>query len=208
MERELEGLAEKEELVRQGYDLMAGDYHDTRHIFSNTKELEAFTSLLPRNAKVVDVGCGAGVPVTKFLVDSGLSVTGVDFSESMLNLATKNVPEATFVKQNMTELDFKDDTFDGLTACYAIIHVPREKHGPLFQTFHRILKPNGIMLITMGSTGWEGTAAFHGVPMFWSHYAPEKTLQIVTDAGFEILFDKLIRDGGETHYWILAKNSK
>lgn len=201
-------MAEKEEIVRKGYDLMAGDYHDNRHIFDNKKELEDFTGLLPRNANVLDLGCGAGVPVTKFLVDSGLSVTGVDFSESMLNLATINVPEATFIKKNMTELDFKDNTFDGLTACFSIIHVPREKHVPLFQTFHRILTPNGILLISMGSTGWEGTEEFHGTQMFWSHYDPKKTLQIVTDAGFEILFDKLIVNGGEKHYWILAKNRK
>lgn len=194
--------------MRKGYDLMAGDYHDNRHIFGNKKELEDFTSLLPRNATVLDLGCGAGVPVTKFLVDSGFSVTGVDFSESMLNLATKNVPEATFMKKNMMELDFTDNSFDGLTACYSIIHVPREKHVTLFQTFHRILKPNGVLLISMGSTGWEGTGEFHGVQMFWSHYDPKKTLQIVADAGFEILFDKLIIAGGETHYWILAKNRK
>lgn len=187
---------------------MAGKYHANRHVFGNKKELEAFVGLLPRNAKILDLGCGAGVPVTKFLVDSGFNVTGIDFSESMLNLATKNVPEAKFIKKNMTELDFKDKSFDGLTACYSIIHVPREKHATLFQTFHRVLKPNGIILISMGSTGWEGTDEFHGTPMFWSHYAPKKTLQMVTDAGFHILFEKNIVDGGEKHYWILAKTRK
>ena len=76
---------------------------------------------------------------------------------------------------------------------------PREKHVTLFQAFHRILKPNGILLISVGSTGWEGTEEFHGTRMFWSHYGPKKTLQMVTDAGFEILFDKHVVDGGERH---------
>ena len=201
-------MSEKEEIVRKGYDLMAGVYHDQRNIFRNKKELEDFIGLLPRNATVLDLGCGAGVSVTNVLVDSGLSVTGIDFSESMLNLATKNVPEVKFMKKNMTDLDFEDSTFDGLTACYSIIHVPREKHVPLFHTFHRILKPNGILLISMGSTCWEGMGEFHGVQMFWSHYGPEKSLQMLIDAGFEIIVDKRILDGGETHYWILAKNRK
>ncbi len=208
MAKESYALTEKEEIVRKGYDLMAGDYQDQRHLFRTKKELEAFMGLLPRNATVVDLGCGAGVPVTKVLADSGFSVTGVDFSETMLNLATKNVPDAKFIKNNMTDLDFEDNAFDGLTACYSIIHVPREKHVPLFQTFHRILKPNGILLISMGSTCWEGTEDFHGAQMFWSHYGPEKSLQMLTDAGFDIIYDKLIRDGGETHYWILARNRK
>ena len=201
-------MTEKEELVRKGYDLIAGKYHANRDIFDNKKELEAFVGLLPRSADVLDLGCGAGIPVTKFLVDYGFNVIGIDFSENMLNLAIKNVPEARFIKKNMTDVDFNDNSFDGLTACYSIIHVPREKHVSLFQRFHRILRPNGVLLISMGSNGWEGTEDFHGTEMFWSHYSPEITLQIVTDAGFEILFDKIVVDSGEKHYWILAKNKK
>jgi ubiquinone/menaquinone biosynthesis C-methylase UbiE len=197
-------LTEKEELVRKGYDLIAGEYHANRNIFGNKKELEAFVGLLPRSADVLDLGCGAGIPVTKLLIDYGFNVIGIDFSESMLNLATKNVPEAKFIKKNMTDVYFKDSSFDGLTACYSIIHVPREKHVSLFQKFHRILRPNGVLLISMGSTGWEGTEEFHGTKMFWSHYRPETTLQMVTDAGFEIIFDKIVVDGGERHYWIIS----
>ncbi|MEE8571524.1 MAG: class I SAM-dependent methyltransferase, partial [Candidatus Bathyarchaeia archaeon] len=104
-------MTEKEELVRKGYDLIAVEYHANRNIFGNKKELEAFVGLLPRSADVLDLGCGAGVPVTKLLFDSGFNVTGIDFSESMLNLATKNVPEAQFIKKNMTDVDFDDDSF-------------------------------------------------------------------------------------------------
>ncbi len=200
-------MNEKEELVRKGYNLIAGEYHANRDIFDNKKELEAFIGLLPRSADVLDLGCGAGIPVTKLLIDYGFNVIGIDFSENMLTLAIKNVPEARFIKKNMTDITFNDNSFDGLTACYSIIHVPREKHVSLFQMFHRILRPNGVLLISMGSNGWEGTEEFHGTEMFWSHYRPEITLQIVTDAGFEILFDKIV-DSGEKHYWILAKNKK
>ena len=80
----------------------------------------------------------------------GYEVTGVDFSENMLRLATKNVPRAKFVEKNMTELDFETESFDGLTAFYSIIHVRKEKHFQLFRRFHRILKPEGIMLICLG----------------------------------------------------------
>jgi hypothetical protein len=60
----------------------------------------------------------------------------------------------------------------------------------------------------MGSTGWEGTENLHGTKMFWSHYDPKKTLQMLTAAGFQLLFDKYVVAAGETHYWILAKNRK
>jgi len=84
-------VAEKEEIVRKGYDEIAKQYQVNRHMFDYRKELNEFASLLPKNAKVLDVGCGAGVPVKKFLVESGFDVTGIDFSAGMLEVARKNV---------------------------------------------------------------------------------------------------------------------
>lgn len=196
----------KEDIVRKGYDKIAVKYHADRHLFDNSSELEEFASLLPKNAKVLDVGCGAGVPVTQFLVRSEFDVVGIDFSENMLKLARENVPEARFIKKNMTELDFEDDTFDGVTAFYSIIHVPKEKHSSLLQSFHRILKPEGLMLICMGPDEWEATDEYYGTEMFWSHYSPEKSVQLVKDAQFKIVSNKLLTRGGEKHYWILAQN--
>lgn len=62
-------LREKEEIVRTGYDRIAEKYQTIRHTFDNKKELGEFASLLPTRAKVLDVGCGAGIPVAKFLVE-------------------------------------------------------------------------------------------------------------------------------------------
>ena len=201
-------MARKEEIVKIGYNKIAQDYQTNRSVNDHRKELEEFVNLLPKKAKVLDVGCGAGVPVTRFLVVSGFDVTGVDFSESMLGLAGRNVPEARFIKKDMTKLDFKNNSFDGLTACESIVHVPREKHSLLFQSFHRIIKPNGAMLITIGNSDWEGTEEFYGARMFWSHYSPEKSLQMIKDAGFKIVFGKQIVIGEEKYYWVLAKNEK
>jgi ubiquinone/menaquinone biosynthesis C-methylase UbiE len=199
---------EKEETVRRGYDSLAEKYQAIRHAFDNEKELGKFTSLLPKRAKVLDVGCGTGVPVAKSLVEKGFDVTGIDFSNNMLKLARKNVPKAKFILKDMAKLDFEADSFDGLTALYSIIHVPRNKHFSLFQSFHRILKPEGTMLICLGPDEWEATDKYHDTKMFWSHYSPEKSLQLIKKAGFEIISDRILTRGGERHYWILARNKK
>ena len=200
-------MTEKEEFVRKGYNKIAKEYQANRHIFKNSKELEEFASSLSENAKILDVGCGAGVPVTKFLVECGFDVTGVDFSEGMLKLARKNVSRAKFIKKDMTKMDFKDDSFDGLTA-FSVFHVPKEKHFSLFKSFSRILKDQGIMMICIGGDEWEGTAEYFGTEMFWSHYSSEKSLKLVKDAGFQIIWDKHLVRGGEEQYWILARNKK
>jgi ubiquinone/menaquinone biosynthesis C-methylase UbiE len=198
----------KRNLVKEGYNEIAWKYQAKRHVFDHTKELKKFTALLQKSASIIDVGCGAGVPVTRFLVDSGFRVVGIDFSEKMLRLARKNVPQAKFIRKDMTRLDFADNSFDGLTAFYSIIHVPREKHASLFKTFNRILKPNGIMIVCMGPDEWEATENYYGVKMFWSQYSPEKSLQLVKIAGFDVIFDRILERGKEKHYWILARSKK
>ncbi len=200
-------MIEKEEIVRKGYDRIAKQYYADRHIFDNRKELERFVSLLPKNARVLDVGCGAGY-AGKYLVERGFNVVGVDFSQGMLRLAGRNVPEASPIKQDATRLGFETNSFDGLTSFYCVIHIPREKHASLFQSFHRILKPEGVMLISMGYSEWEGTEKYYGVDMFWSHYGPEKSLQIIENAGLLAIWDKIVECGGEKPYWILARNTK
>lgn len=198
----------KEKVTKRGYDKIAETYQANRHEFDNTKELQEFASLLPKYARILDVGCGAGVPVAKFLVESGFRIVGIDFSEKMLELARRNVAQATFIMKDMTKLDLAENSFDGLTAFYSIIHVPREKHFLLFKSFNRILKPNGIMLVCMGPDEWEAIEDYYGTKMFWSQYSPEKSLQLIKDAGFEVIFDKILERGNERHYWILARNKK
>ncbi len=201
-------MAEKREVVRDGYDKIAREYQANRHIFDNVEVLEEFSSYLPSNAKVLDVGCGGGVPCARLLARAGFRVVGIDFSSSMLRMARKNVPESDIVMGDMTRLGFSDDSFDGLVALYSVIHVPREMHALLYQGFHRVLKPYGAMLICIGSDEWEGEDEYLGARMFWSEYSLEKALQIVKNGGFQIVSGKHLVAGGERHYWILARNRK
>src|SRR5438045_842331 len=45
-------------------------------------------------ARVLDVGCGTGVPTARQLVDAGIHVVGIDISPGMVSAASATVPEA------------------------------------------------------------------------------------------------------------------
>ena len=195
------------DLVEKGYDEIAEKYHSERNKFEHKNEIREFMSLLPKNGKILDVGCGAGIPIAKTLADSGFEVTGIDISEKMLELARRNVPNATFLKMDMSHLEFVDESFDGIAAFYSLIHVPREKHGKIFIDFFRILKKSGIALLCLGPEEWEATEDYMGIKMFWSHYSPEKSLELIKKAGFEIIWGKNITTGNETHYWVIARKA-
>lgn len=201
---------QKSEVVRAGYNKIGKMYHEQRSAFPSHGLLTEFSRQLDEGSRVIDLGCGAGKPVDSFLVGRGYKVVGVDFSNTMLKLARKNVPKAKFVRKDMTRIDFRDNYFDGAVSFYAIIHVPREKHAKIFKSLHRIVKPNGIILVNAGGTKkWEGYAEnYLGVKMYWSHYGKAQTVAMIKKAGFRVIWSKVLHLGGENGFWILAKNKK
>jgi ubiquinone/menaquinone biosynthesis C-methylase UbiE len=198
-------MLEIKDIVEQGYDKIAEDYYSHRDLNKFNSELEKFSELLPSNANVLDVGSGAGIPTARFLVKKGFKVTGVDISTSMIELARKNIPEGKFIKMDINHLDFPENSFDGLISVYTLFHIPRKNHAKIFQNFYRILKKDGILMINTGISESESFTRFFGVKMFWSNFSPDKTLELVKDAGFSILFEGILIRGGEYQYWIFGK---
>ncbi|NVM18633.1 MAG: class I SAM-dependent methyltransferase [Candidatus Lokiarchaeota archaeon] len=192
-------------LVEKGYDRIAEDYYSHRNLSKFNNELEEFASLLPDNARILDVGCGAGIPTARFLTERGIRVTGIDLSDKMLSLARDNVPSAEFIKMDMNTLEFNENTFDGIISVYALFHVPKENHLEIFKRFFKILKPGGILMINTGVSESEGTSRFFGVPMFWSNFNPKTTLDLVKQAGFSIISEAVLERGGEYQYWVFGK---
>src|SRR5918995_3787706 len=137
--------------VESGYDRMAEKYLATKDPEDPLAlaALEDLASPLPSGARVLDLGCGAGFPVTRWLADKGFAVTGVDVSARQLELARNYVPEATFIKADMTEVTFAPDSLDAVVAFHSIIHVPRAEHPALLERIHRWLRPEGTFLATM-----------------------------------------------------------
>jgi SAM-dependent methyltransferase len=183
------------DVVRTGYDIVAAEYLAARHLDTNQFSfLEDFAGRVPRGARVLDAGCGAGIPVTRWLSER-YTVTGVDISEEQIRRARQSVPEAAFIRQDMTALDFPDQSFDAICSFYAVIHIPREEHRPVLENFHRMLKPRGILLLCTGAGDAPGDIdEFFGAPMYWSHYDAETNLRMTEDAGFAILRSELVPD--------------
>lgn len=196
------------ETVKAGYNRLGRRYGEERARFGCWREVEAFAAQLPTHGRVLDAGSGTGVPISRRLVELGFEVVGIDFSKTMVALARENVPAATFRLMDMTALDFPPESFDGVISTYAIIHVPRELHVSVFRSFHSILKPRGVMLSSVASWAWEEFADYLGVEMFWSHFGPDKTKTLITEAGFDIEFGRDVESGGEKHHWVLARKSR
>lgn len=196
--------------VKDGYNAIAKRYlAERRRDSEDVRLLGEFIQRLPPNAKVLDAGCGAGVPISQMLSER-FDLTGVDFSEAQIELAKKNIPHATFLCEDMTQLDFPDGTFAGITSYYAVIHIPREEHQPLLANFHRMLKPGGLAWLCLGAEHLidDIQEDYLGTRMYWSHYDIETYLNMLKDIGFTIIWPTIVRDEsceGAGHLFVLAR---
>jgi cyclopropane fatty-acyl-phospholipid synthase-like methyltransferase len=199
------------ELVGRGYDVIGERFEEWRDCIVGDPRREWEEELVSRledGARVLELGCGAGVPDTQRLA-ARFHVTGVDVSPEQVRRARAAVPEAEFVQADFTALELEPESFDAVVSFYAFNHVPRELLAPTFARIHRWLVPCGLLMSTLGTSDTEAwTGDFLGAPSFFSSFPPETNTRLVREAGFDILRDELVTfrepEGDATFQWVLA----
>jgi ubiquinone/menaquinone biosynthesis C-methylase UbiE len=104
---------------------------------------------LAPGARVLDLGCGTGVPTAGMLTESGLEVVGVDASTEMLALARRNVPAGRFVAMDLMELDGSLGEFDGVCAFFSLLMLRREDIPRVLRRTKALLRPGAVVAIGM-----------------------------------------------------------
>ena len=199
-------------LVGAGYDAMADTWEDwSSRVTDDPRHdwLEELLAVLPPDARVVELGCGNGTRETHELA-SRTRLTCVDLSVEQLRRARARVPNAAFVHGDLASIEFDVGSLDAVAAFYVLNHVPRELLAPLFARIHDWLRPGGHLLATLGASDlpdWEGE--WLGVPMFFSGHPPEVNLQLLRDAGFELVHEEAVTisepEGAVAFHWMLAR---
>jgi SAM-dependent methyltransferase len=200
-------------IVADGYDAIAERYYawsDARPSATRRRWLARALELIPPGADVLELGCGAGVPMTRALA-AGRRVTGVDISARQIELARAAVPEAAFVQADMTALELAPASFDAVVAFYSLTHVPRADLPALLDAVHRWLRPGGVLIASMGAEDGpdEVEPDWLGAPMFFSHYGAKKNRAIVRRAGFEVEEAVIEAEPEDRHdalfLWVVAR---
>ena len=199
-------------LVAEGYDEISERFEEWRdRIVGDPRQqwAEQLTSRLDDGERILELGCGAGVPDTQLLAER-FEVTGVDISPEQVRRARARVPRADFVVADFTAEDFEPGTFDAVAAFYSFNHVPRDLLADLFGRIRSWLVPHGLFLVALGTSdtgGWTGDVL--GAPTYFSSYPPETNRRLLDDAGFERLLDEVVtfqEPGGDaTFQWVLAR---
>ncbi|MFD4988590.1 class I SAM-dependent DNA methyltransferase [Streptomyces sp. NPDC058374] len=176
----------------EAFDAIGKRYDEAfPHKEGQVAAVQRLLSALPARARVLDVGCGTGLPTAGQLADAGHRVTGVDLSAGMLELARANVPGAEFHHRDLATLSAEGPgglgRFDGVTCFFTLLMLPREEIPLALGMLRSLLVPGGHLALSMVEADLDDAGIpFLGHTLRVSGYLREELRRVVTEAGFEI----------------------
>lgn len=135
--------------LRSTYNKIAEDWHKNHQQDDWWVEgTDKFVSFLKTNSIVLDVGCGGGTK-TKYLIDKGLNIIGIDFSEKMIEIAKREVPKAEFRVLDLWDIENLKENFDGIFMQTVLLHFPKKEIKDILNRMVKKLKIGGYLYIAV-----------------------------------------------------------
>ena len=186
-------IREKISDVRSGYDLVAGEY--ARRIYDELKNKPLDRRLLDRFAESVrqagvacDLGCGPG-QIARYLHECGIQVCGMDLSAGMVARARQLNPGIEFHPGDMRALPVNDNSWAGIAAFYAIVHLPPRDLVRALHEMLRVLVPGGRLLLSFHigeDTSQVEDLWDSGAALEFHFFRLDSVTGYLQEAGFEI----------------------
>lgn len=135
--------------VKTSYRRWAPVYDATFGRITRMGRNRAVETINARQGRVLEVGVGTGLSLSRYAPH--LEVTGIDYSEDMLDIARRRVAAETLHhvrelrQMDARTLDFPDNHFDTVVAMYLVSVVPDPER--VMAEVARVCKPGGQVII-------------------------------------------------------------
>ncbi|MFI9155200.1 class I SAM-dependent DNA methyltransferase [Streptomyces sp. NPDC053367] len=170
-----------------------GDRYDEAfpHKEGQVQSADWLLKRLSPGARVLDLGCGTGLPTSRQLADGGCAVVGVDLSAGMVELARRNVPDGEFHRADIADLrpggSLDLGRFDAVAAFFSLLMLPRAEIPLALKTIHGLLEPGGLLVLSMVEADVDDFAIpFLGSTIRVTGYLRDTLREVVEAAGFSI----------------------
>jgi len=186
--------------LKETYNRIAKDWHqDHKEDDWWIKGTDKFISLLRPDSLVLDVGCGAGIK-SKYLINKGLKVVGIDFSEKMIEIAEQEVPLGDFLILDLDEADKLDSSFDGIFMHAVLLHISKREAEEKIEKIAKKLKTGGYLYIGVKEKRPQDAEEEivvendygYNYERFFSYFTLNEIESYLKNAGFEIVFSEVV----------------
>jgi SAM-dependent methyltransferase len=146
--------------------------------------LDRFLALVPEGGSILDLGCGAGLPIAGYFIQQKRKVTGIDTSAPLLDLCRRRFPEGQWILADMRSLDL-GRIFDGILAWNSFFHLTPEDQREMFGIFARHAAPGAALMFTGGPQHGSVVGDFEGEPLYHGSLDPQEYATLLEEHGFE-----------------------
>lgn len=192
---------------KNSYNNVARKWVEKRKKTAVSKLVIDFADKVVTKGKILDIGCGSGVPIATYLSERGFSVTGIDFSDEMINLAQlSNIPNTQFVNSDF--LNFETiEKFDGVIAWDSLWHFPKDKQRNIYPKIGNLLRSGGYLIFTHGNIDGEHVDSMFGEPFYYSSLSKDVVFSILIENGFEIryAYENFVEENSHRAFVVLAQ---
>lgn len=175
---------------KNSYNKIADQWTKNRSQSFLSELVIEFASRVKKGGKILDIGCGTGYPIAAYLVDQGFHVTGIDFSENLLQKAIGlNLPNSNFELCDF--FDYKPkDKYDGIIAFDSFFHFPKEKQESIYSKVGQWMEKDAYLLFTHGYMDGEITGEMFGEIFYYSSLDKNHVCQLLASEGMEVVWLK------------------
>lgn len=136
--------------------------------------------------QVLDLGCGAGDPIARYLADRRAQVTGVDATPDMIEMFSALLPRHQAIMADMRSLSL-DRQFDVILAWDSFFHLSPDDQRAMFAVFAAHAAPGAVLMFTSGPDAGEAIGQVEGSPIYHSSLSPKEYRHLLDSHGFQEL---------------------
>nr|WKN40129.1 class I SAM-dependent methyltransferase [Tunicatimonas sp. TK19036] len=157
-------------------------------------------TLLP-GSSVLDLGCGTGIPISKVLIEEGMTVYGIDASATLIHEFQQSFPEVAVACESVEDSLFFNRKFDAIIAWGLIFLLSGDAQIKVIQKAASALQPGGKLLFTAPcqQTEWEDILTKQPSRSLGA----EKYKKVLSASGLTLIEE--FEDEGENHYFNSTK---